>query len=437
MVNMRCQRILVICPKRVITSWRDQFGMHAGDAIVAVPLAKGTVAKRTALAADALKMYEPCAIITNYESLIQPAMKEWAMKQSWDIIVADEVHRIKAPGGKISKTVATLGKRARYRLGLSGTPFPHSPLDGYAPMRFLAPDIFGTNFNHFKNTYAVTNPSFHDEVVEWKNLDDLNAKFYSIADRVMTRDVIDLPDERDEQVVGELSEKARKHYDEIATLFWTELENLPDEPSEVSITNVLTRILRLQQITSGYVRDDDGVDRVLDTTKADLLAELLADLPVDEPVVLFAKFKHDLDTIRRVVAAAHRTYGEISGRHDDYERWQSGDIHTIGVQLQAGGEGLNDLVRARYGIYYSIDHSLKNFNQSRARLVRPGQNHPVIFYHLLCKDTIDFSIYQALAGRQELVTALLKERKREPRLQSQDGNDRGDPARLGVEMRHF
>lgn len=432
MLRMECQKILIVCPKRVITSWRDQFERHAQGMIVAAPLNKGTVTKRVETAKEWLRSYSPCAIILNYEALIQPAMKEWLLKQQWDIIILDEAHRIKSPGGKQSKMVATLGRRAKYRLCLSGTPFPHGPLDIYAQFRFLAPDVFGTNYNQFKARYAITNPNMHDQVVEYINQDDLNAKFYSIADRVMTRDVIELPEERDEILYGDLSEKARKHYIELETLFWTELENMPDEPSEVSINNVLTRTLRLQQITSGFVRDDDGVDHQLDTTKADLLADLVEDMPQDEPLVLFAKFKHDLDTIRRVMAQAGRPYGEISGRHDDYPAWQAGHLNTIGVQLQAGGEGLNDLVRARYGVYVSVSHSLKDFNQSRARLIRPGQKQNVVFYHLVCRNTIDESIYNALSSRQELITALLKERKGTVTPAQEQ-----IAAYVGDEMRHF
>ena len=434
MLRMECQKILIVCPKRVITSWRDQFERHAQGMIIPAPLVKGTTAKKVETAKEWLRNYEPVALITNYEAIIQPAMKEWLLKQQWDIIVLDEAHRIKAPGGKQSKLAATLSRRAKYRLCLSGTPFPNSPLDIYAQFRFLAPDIFGTNYNQFKNTYALTNPAMHDQVVEYLNLDDLNAKFYSIADRVMTRDVVELPEERDEVLVGELSDKARKHYLELETLFWTELENMPDDPSEVSINNVLTRLLRLQQITSGYVRDDDGVDRQLDTAKAELLADLVADMPHDEPLVCFAKFRHDLDAIRDVMAKAGRSYGELSGRHDDYARWQAGDINTIGIQLQAGGEGLNDLIRARYCVYYSVDHSLKNYNQSRARIMRPGQKQNCVYYHLVCRDTIDETVYRALHSKQELIGALLAERKGAVTTGQQQAIE---ASYQGDEMRHF
>lgn len=430
MVNMRFQKILIVCPKRVITSWRDQFQRHADGLIVAAPLIKGTTKKKVETAKEWLRSYAPVALITNYEALIQPEMKEWLLKQQWDIVVLDEAHRIKSPGGKQSKMAATLSRRAQYRLCLSGTPFPHSPLDIYAQYRFLAPDIFGTNYNQFKNLYAITNPAMHDQVIEYRNLDDLNAKFYSIADRVMTRDVVELPEERDEVLTGELSEKARKHYVELETLFWTELENLPDEPSEVSINNVLTRLLRLQQITSGYVRDDDGVDREIDTAKRDLLVDLVEDMPLDEPLVLFAKFRHDLDTIRDVMAKAKRPCGELSGRHDDYAAWQAGDINTLAIQLQAGGEGLNDLIRARYCVYFSVDHSLKNYNQSRARIMRPGQKQNCVYYHLICRDTIDEVVYRTLHARQELVSALLAERKGHAAESSK-------PEYQGDEMRHF
>src|SRR5207302_255726 len=86
---------------------------------------------------------EALAFVLNYDSAWRSPFAEWALKQKWDLVVADEIHRCKAPGGKASRFLARLGKAARFRLGLSGTPMPHSPLDVYAYYRFLDPRIFG------------------------------------------------------------------------------------------------------------------------------------------------------------------------------------------------------------------------------------------------------------------------------------------------------
>jgi hypothetical protein len=85
------------------------------------------------------------------------------------------------------------------------------------------------------------------------------------------------------------------------------------------------------------------------------------------------------------------------------------DVDIVAVQIQSGGEGI-DLTRAHYGIYYSLGYSLKDFLQSRRRLVRPGQEHPVLFTHLVCANTVDEDVYEALDAREKVVEFVLQRR---------------------------
>jgi SNF2 family DNA or RNA helicase len=411
-LKRRHNRILVLCPKRVVRQWGEQLDMHTGGMILPVPLIGGDAIRkvRTAKAAlDSVQGFEPVAIIVNYESAISKALKEWILKQHWDLVILDESHRIKAPGGVTSLFCKTLAKRAAWRLCLSGTPFAHGPLDIYGQMRFLDPTIFGNSFALFKATYAIYGGFQNKQVIDYRNLDDLHQRFYAVAHRVETRDVIDLPEERDIEVIGELGPQAKKHYVEMARDFITWVESSPDnEP--VTAANAMTKLMRLQQITSGYLPGEDRHAIQIDTAKMALLEDLLLDLPADEPVVIFARFHHDLDSIREVAGRLSRSYGEISGRRDDYDLWEQSLVNTIGIQLQAGAEGLNKLVSARYAVYYSVDFSLYRYNQSRARIVRPGQKRSVTFYHLVMDKTVDKKVYRSLAAREEVVDSILKGR---------------------------
>jgi len=82
-------------------------------------------------------------------------------------------------------------KAARYRLGLSGTPMPHSPLDVYAYFRFIDATIFGWSYNRFRQHFAVMGGYQNHQVVAYDNLDELNRKFYSVA-FACGKDVLDL-----------------------------------------------------------------------------------------------------------------------------------------------------------------------------------------------------------------------------------------------------
>jgi SNF2 family DNA or RNA helicase len=173
------------------------------------------------------------------------------------------------------------------------------------------------------------------------------------------------------------------------------------------------KLLRLRQITSGFVGTDDGIKEVLDEGKTALLTELLQDLPSDVPVVVFGLFRWDLDQIHEAAKRAHRTSAELSGRRKELETWQAPDGPPIlAAQLASGGVGI-DLTRAAYAIYFSVGFNLGEYQQSLARVHRPGQTRPVTYIHLLTKDTVDEKVHWALEHRQNVIETVLKGKEKE------------------------
>jgi hypothetical protein len=410
-VNRQHRRTLIICPKAVVGVWPREFTRHAGMAVnVVAP--KGSTKTRAKAFADAIEIEPvdaPIACVVNYEAAWRPGMKELLLGTEWDCVVLDESHKVKAPGGVASKFVAQLGRHARTRLCLTGTPMPHSPLDVYAQYRFLDPGIFGTSFAAFRNRFAIMGGYGGHEVLGYQRQDELAEKVYGIAFRVMADDVLDLPEVMHETRTCEMSASAREVYADLDADLFAEAEN-----GTITAANALVRLLRLQQMTSGYAPiedlDSDEVTWVpMDDAKERLLAEVLDDIPVREPVAVICRFIRDLDAVKRVCEAQGRVYGELSGRNKDGltgEATMSPDIDVIGVQIQAGGVGI-DLTRSRYGIYYSVGTSLGDFEQSLKRIHRPGQERPTTYYHLQVENTIDQRITEALVNKKDVVEYVL------------------------------
>jgi SNF2 family DNA or RNA helicase len=400
------QIILVLCPLRVVQVWRPQFEMHSDAPFLVVPLdhsfasvrAKRAEAERKMALAKARGV--PVVVVINYDSAWRSPFAEWALKQKWDLVVADEIHRCKAPGGKASRFLARLGQAARFRLGLSGTPMPHSPLDVYAYFRFIDPSIFGWSFHKFRQHYAVMGGYQNHQVVGYRNLDELNRKFYSVT-FACGKDVLDLPEELEVTYRCELGAEARRIYLALKKDLIADVG-----AGAVTAANALVRLLRFAQLTGGFLRTDGGEQIQIDTAKMELLRDVLEDLDPTEPVVVFARFRNDLDAVHRVAADLGRGSLEISGRRDELRDWQSGAAPILAAQIQAGGVGI-DMTRSRYAIYYSIGFSLGEFLQSKARLHRPGQRRTTECIFLAAADTVDEQILRALASRQDLVESVL------------------------------
>lgn len=384
----------------VTSVWPAEFAKHSKRSWRVEALDHGTITKRTQLANIALAGAPPVAIVINYESAWREPFGSWALAQRWDLVVFDESHRLKAPGGAASRFCSRLSDRVPQRLALTGTPMPHSPLDIYAQYRALDKRVFGTSVTRFKARYAVMGGFNGREIKGWQRQDELNQKFFSIAHRVQAEDVLDLPPLLEVTRSCALGSQARRLYHELERDFVADLEE-----GRITAANALARLLRLQQLTSGYGRTEDGRDVEVDSAKADLLTDLMEDIG-NEPVVVFARFKHDLEAIRKAAQGLKRPCFEISGARKELNLWnETGGV--LAVQIQSGGLGIN-LTKARYAIYFSLGFSLGDYLQSIARLHRYGQQRPVEIIHLITTDTVDEKVMAALAAREEVIESIMQ-----------------------------
>lgn len=414
------RRILVIAPLSVVDHvWPDQVTRHAGkwlDLAVLGQNRKSTPDKIQAAQAAIARANgnRALAVVVNYETTLRPEFRKWAMQQPWDMLILDESHRVKAPEGKMSQWISQLAKRIPRRLGLTGTPMPHSPIDLFSQYRILDPQVFGPSFHRFRDAYAVTaaipvtgrngQTTEVRKIVGAKNLDQLSEKFHSIAYEVRAEDVLDLPPVNRVHYRVRLSPRAQAVYAQLAEHFIAELEN----GALIHAPNALAKLLRLQQITSGFAPsgNEGGPATQVDDAKSRAAAEILDSLPPDEPIVIFARFLHDLDVCKQAARDGGHDAWELSGRTRELREWNENG-GALAVQIQAGGVGL-DLTKARYCIFYSLGYSLGDYLQAQARLHRPGQAGTVHQIHLIAAGTVDEKVMKSLEKREDVVMAILE-----------------------------
>lgn len=401
--NMPASRVLVLCPKSVVSVWPRELEKHSAVSyrVWAVRKDSWTVERKARHLKKFLEIPEPAFVIVNYDSAWREGMRQALLKQKWDLVICDESHRIKGHTAKASKFAAQLTRVSRKRICLTGTPLPHSPMDAFSQYRFLDPGIYGDSFPKFRAEFAVMGGYLNKQIVKYINPERFNKRFYSIAYRVMADDVLDLPEFIDEPRTTELSGESKRVYRELATEFVAKVQD-----GEITTNNALVHMLRLQQVTGGAVPLDDGEVCIVGEDKAKLLGEIIEDLPPGEPFVVFGRFHHDLDSIRKECESRGLTCGELSGRRNDLQAWQDGNMDVLVIQLQAGGVGV-DVTRARVAIYYSLDFNLGNYLQSRARIRRPGQTRSGLWIHLVAEGTIDEKVYRALEKRQQVIEWVL------------------------------
>lgn len=419
----RHPRVLILAPLSVVPAWGVQAERHAPGAMTITILDEGTSIRRAKLASEALAKGthdHPAVVVINYECAVSPVFQSAVVNQKVDLLICDECHKLKAPQGKQSKTIARYAKGVPYRLGLSGTPMPHSPMDAYGIFRTLDPTVFGTSFVYFRSKYAVMGGFQGRQVIAYQNKEEFARRIAPITFEV-GRDVLDLPDATHVERTFALNPTSRKLYKSLRDDLIAEVD-----AGVITASNALTKLLRLSQVASGHVgldlnpeeMDENGRMperrvREVHRDKEILLRELLEEIPIDEPVVVFARFRFDLDQIAR----AAQSYGgsvELSGRRNELADWQAGGPgrRVLAAQIQSGAEGI-DLTRARYCAFYSLDYSMGRYDQALARVHRPGQDRPVTYVHLIAEATVDRLVRRALDSRRLVVEDILAEIRRQ------------------------
>jgi len=279
-----------------------------------------------------------------------------------------------------------------------------SPLDLFGQFRFLDPAIFGSSWTQFSQRYAVRgNPRIPQQITGYQNEEELRRLFHRFAFRV-GKEVLDLPSRMHVERPVTLGKEARRIYAELEERLIADVAG-----GVVTVSNALTRLLRLQQVASGYLPEDD-TGRVMEfcTAKRDALRDLLTDL--GEPAVVFCNFTHDLQQVEAVARELDRSYGQLSGGRNDLTCSATIPPGTdvFGVQIKSGREGV-DFTEAASAIYYSQGFSLGDYEQSLDRVHRPGQSRPVTYYHLIAENSVDRRVYRALRERKQVIEAVLAE----------------------------
>jgi len=241
----KVQKLLVIAPKSIVGVWEAEFGKFA-DFDYLLTVLDGDSGKIAAaikqMQGDALQV-----IVVNYESCWR--LEREIAKWNPDMIVCDESSKIKNPQAIQSKSLHRLGKAAKHRMILTGTPVINNPLDLFSQYKFLDEKILGASYYSFRAKYAIMGGYGNYQVIGYRNMSDLVKKVHDIAFRIKIEDAVDLPEYIDDIRALTLEPEAHLIYDGIDRDSYAELI----AGGEITTRNVLTRLLRLSNRSSPWI----------------------------------------------------------------------------------------------------------------------------------------------------------------------------------------
>jgi SNF2 family DNA or RNA helicase len=334
------------------------------------------------------------------------------------MIAVDESTTIKNPQAKRTKALHKVSAQFEYKRILTGSPITNSPLDIYAQAEFLEPGILGyDNYYAFRGRYAVVKQmkmgaQAFQQVIGYRNLDELTSKIDLFSYRVLKKDCLDLPKKIYTTRYVTLSKQQLEMYESIRRHAMV----LLDEGELVTAPAVITQMLRLQQVMSGHLKTDDGEMLTFPSTRMNAVLDIIEES--SGKVIIWSRFRHDILEITRTLnekygpGSAVSYFGDTSDdeRNDIVTNFQN-PKHPVRFFVgnpAVAGLGLT-LTSAHLVIYYANDFNLTNRSQSEDRCHRIKQEHPVTYVDIICEGTIDERIVKSLQGKIKIGAQVLGE----------------------------
>lgn len=413
----KIKKVLIVAPTSVCAVWPKEFEDYAAFPFT-VRTMLGDKSKRLKELSDLERFPYPHlkVAVINYESTWRDGIYEALENYDADMIICDESQRIKTHDSEQSKAMHRLGDKARYKMILSGTPVQNEAVDIFSQYRFLDSTVFGQNFYTFRNRYAVMGGFNKKQIVAYRDLDQLIQKEHSIAYRVTKDEALDLPEQTFENRYITMSPKERQIYDRIRRDSFAELQN----GGTITATTVLTKLLRLQQFTGGFLVEDDATKpQMVSRGKLDALSDILQDYVIEgkKKLVIFARFLpevHEIEKLTEKMLKKHgmkavSIYGEIKKelRGDIVQQFQT-DPRTMAFigQIDTAGTGIT-LTAADTCVYYSVNFNYATYSQSLSRIHRIGQRNCCNYIHLVVENSIDSQVLEALSKKEDLAKTVV------------------------------
>jgi len=414
---------LIIAPKGVVKTWYEQeLPTHLPDHIENVSvLWQPNITKTQEEKLDSLFEIDSALhiLVMNVEALSTDKGVKFATKfiNSHKAMMAiDESTTIKTPTARRTKNIIKIGLDAKYKRIMTGSPITKNPLDLYTQCEFLDPWLLDfASYYSFRNRYAEMK-TMHirgrsiQVIDKFQNLAELSDTVKQFSYRVLKEDCLDLPPKNFIKRHITLTPDQQRVYKQMKD------QALAILNGKVTTTvNVLTQLMRLHQITCGYVTADDGSVQEVDSNRMTELMSILEE--TEGKVIIWANYQMSVGDIIRNLS---KTYGKDSYVHyygltpqeirqENIVRFQTDPkCRFIVGTPQTGGYGIT-LTQANTVIYYSNGYDLEKRLQSEDRAHRIGQTKSVTYIDLIADGTVDEKIVEALRKKKNIASEVLAE----------------------------
>lgn len=427
-------KVVILAPVRVASGTWPTEGLKFSFPAVRAVDGTGTAKQRL----DALEELENganvlCINYENIEWLIEyyGGPKKWPFK----VIVADESTRLKSfrtrQGARRAKALGTVAHLpiVEFFINLTGTPSPLGLKDLWGQCWFIdGGKSLGTSYTAFTERWFINRPTPGAESRFAMTSTLLEGSEQEIYDAVepysLTIDAAEFfgVDKPNFINIGvDLPPKARRIYKEMEDNFIVELKSILDEGGTLEAANAAAKSAKCLQIAAGacYITDEDGeATKAWDEVhkaKLEALESIIEELS-GAPLLVAYNFKHDLERLKKRFPQGVALRKGKKG-NKDLEDWNKGKIPILFAHPASAGHGLNLQDGGCHLAFFGMGWSLECYQQIIERIgptrqFQAGHPRPVIVYHILAKDTLDYAVLERMQGKASTQQALMNYMKK-------------------------
>ena len=404
--------MVVICPNSIKIQWKE--AIEQVDEFIPVRIYDSQQKLKTKRFFNSNK--QGGVFIINYESM-RSFMDEYVIDPTFNpgktYLVADESTKIKDPSAKMTKACHELSNLCTYTRILTGKPRANSSSDLWAQLEFIRATRH--NFYQFKHRYCLMGGYRGSQYLEDINTEQLKAEMaphcYIAPDKYLKGFRKIYEPMRRVRLTKELDKMYKDMEDDLVLQISMDLK--------ITAPIVLTKYLRLQQISSGIAGDIDGAQHNLidpsHNPRIRVVREIL-DSEIDHKVIIPCRFRLSIANLDKVLSAdGHKVtklVGSMSPKdiEEQKKRFNEGDSDVMLAQLQVLSfghtlPGPNDNPCDSM-IYYENDFSLLNRMQSESRPENADRDIPISYYDMYASK-MDKYLISTLIKKEDASTALM------------------------------
>ena len=386
-------RVLIVAPLRVAnTVWAQEALKWTHTKHLDIAVCTGSAENRKAIISS-----DPDVMVINRENIAWlVTIEPW----KWDMIVIDESSSFKSAESKRFKALKKVVKHIKKTVLLTGTPAPNGQMDLWSQMYLIDQGArLCRTITNFRNLYFQPSGymGYKYELRDGSE-DKINDKIKDVCLSMSADDYLELPDRMDIIERVQMPDEVMRDYKDFERQFFMELQ-------EGTIEAVSAAVMagKLLQMSNGAVYDGEGKAHVIHDAKIDALKEMVEDNPTENLLVAY-NYKHDLWRLLKAFPDAV----QLDKKGEALDRWNRGKIKMLLAHPASAGHGLNAQHGGSVVVWFGLNWSLELYQQFNARLHRQGQEKPVKVFHIICEDTIDWTVKAAIDAKAKTQSDLLE-----------------------------